>query len=44
MAGVAAQVKTIAALDTVIPLSPPLEDLTLPSEQKIVDTVKALMA
>lgn len=39
-----APVKTVAALDTVIPFSPPLEDQTLPSEAKIIETVTGLMA
>ncbi|MGB5987225.1 MAG: alpha-ketoacid dehydrogenase subunit beta [Desulfobacterales bacterium] len=38
-----APVRTVAALDTVIPFSPPLEDLTLPNEAKIVETVTHLM-
>jgi pyruvate dehydrogenase E1 component beta subunit len=38
-----APVKTVAAADTVIPFSPPLEDAMLPSEEKIVQAVKEIM-
>jgi pyruvate dehydrogenase E1 component beta subunit len=39
-----APIKTVAALNTVIPFSPPLEDITLPSADKVVQAAKALMA
>jgi acetoin:2,6-dichlorophenolindophenol oxidoreductase subunit beta len=39
-----APVKTVAAYDTVIPFSPPLEDDMLPNEAKIVKAVKEIMA
>ncbi len=38
-----APVKTVAAYDTVIPFSPPLEDDMLPNEEKIVKAVKEIM-
>ena len=38
-----APVKTVAAYDTVIPFSPPLEDEMLPNEAKIVKAVKEIM-
>ncbi len=38
-----APVKTVAAYDTVIPFSPPLEDDMLPNEAKIVKAVKDIM-
>lgn len=38
-----APVKTVAALNTVIPFSPPLEDATLPNADKVVETVKQIM-
>jgi acetoin:2,6-dichlorophenolindophenol oxidoreductase subunit beta len=38
-----APVKTVAAGNTVIPFSPPLEDAMLPSEEKIVAAVKTIM-
>ncbi len=38
-----APVKTVAAYDTVIPFSPPLEDDMLPNEAKIVKAVKEIM-
>jgi pyruvate dehydrogenase E1 component beta subunit len=38
-----APVKTVAAENTVIPFSPPLEDAMLPSEEKIVEVVKETM-
>jgi pyruvate dehydrogenase E1 component beta subunit len=37
-----APIKTVAAANTVIPFSPPLEDAMLPSEEKIVAAVKAI--
>ncbi len=37
-----APIKTVAAPDTVIPFSPPLEDEMLPSEAKIVQAVKEI--
>lgn len=37
-----APVKTVAALNTVIPFSPPLEDAMLPSEEKIIKAVKEI--
>lgn len=39
-----APVKTVAALNTVIPFSPPLEDLTLPSLEKVLQAVKEVTA
>jgi pyruvate dehydrogenase E1 component beta subunit len=38
-----APVKTVAALNTVIPFSPPLEDATLPGADKVVAAVKEIM-
>ena len=38
-----APVKTVAAYDTVIPFSPPLEDDMLPNEAKIVKAVKEIV-
>ena len=38
-----APVKTVAAYNTVIPFSPPLEDEMLPNEAKIVKAVKEIM-
>ena len=37
-----APIKTVAAANTVIPFSPPLEDAMLPSEEKIVAAVKEI--
>jgi len=37
-----APVKTVAAGNTVIPFSPPLEDAMLPSEEKIIAAVKEI--
>jgi len=37
-----APIKTVAAADTVIPFSPPLEDAMLPSEEKVVAAVKEI--
>ena len=39
-----APIKTVAAGNTVIPFSPPLEDAMLPSEEKIVAAVKEIAA
>jgi len=39
-----APIKMVTALDTSIPYSEPLENYVLPSEEKIVDAVKAVMA
>ena len=38
-----APVKTVAALDTIIPFSPPLEDAMLPSTEKVVQGVKEIL-
>ncbi|MFH1135907.1 MAG: alpha-ketoacid dehydrogenase subunit beta [Pseudomonadota bacterium] len=38
-----APVKTVAALNTVIPFSPPLEDITLPNAEKVVQAARALV-
>jgi len=38
-----APVKTVAALDTIIPFSPPLEDAMLPSTGKVVQAVKEIL-
>ena len=38
-----APIKTVAALNTVIPFSPPLEDLTLPSADKVVEAAKSIL-
>lgn len=38
-----APIKTVAAGNTVIPFSPPLEDAMLPSEEKIVQAVKEIV-
>jgi pyruvate dehydrogenase E1 component beta subunit len=37
-----APIKTVAAANTVIPFSPPLEDAMLPSEEKIIAAVKEI--
>ena len=37
-----APIKTVAAPDTVIPFSPPLEDAMLPNEAKIVQAAKEI--
>jgi pyruvate dehydrogenase E1 component beta subunit len=37
-----APVKRIGAMDVPVPFSPVLEDLTIPSEQKVFETAKAL--
>jgi acetoin:2,6-dichlorophenolindophenol oxidoreductase subunit beta len=39
-----APIRQVAALDTIIPFSPPLEDMVLPDEGKIVATVKEVMS
>jgi pyruvate/2-oxoglutarate/acetoin dehydrogenase E1 component len=39
-----APIKTVAAGNTVIPFSPPLEDATLPNEEKIMATVKEVLS
>jgi pyruvate dehydrogenase E1 component beta subunit len=38
-----APIKTVAALNTVIPFSPPLEDMTLPSADKVVEAAKSIL-
>jgi pyruvate/2-oxoglutarate/acetoin dehydrogenase E1 component len=38
-----APIKTVAAGNTVIPFSPPLEDATLPNEEKIMAAVKDVL-
>ena len=38
-----APIKTVAALNTVIPFSPPLEDVMLPDANKIIAAAKSLM-
>jgi pyruvate/2-oxoglutarate/acetoin dehydrogenase E1 component len=38
-----APIKTVAAYDTVIPFSPPLEDAMLPNEERILKAVKEIM-
>lgn len=38
-----APIKTVAAPDTVIPFSPPLEDAMLPNEAKIVEAAKVII-
>jgi pyruvate dehydrogenase E1 component beta subunit len=38
-----APIKTVAACNTVIPFSPPLEDATLPNEEKILAAVKDVL-
>ena len=38
-----APIKTVAALNTVIPFSPPLEAVTLPDADKVVEAVKSVM-
>jgi pyruvate dehydrogenase E1 component beta subunit len=39
-----APVKMVTALDTSVPYSEPMESFVLPSEQKIVDAVKSVLA
>jgi len=39
-----APVKQVAALNTIIPFSPPLEDATLPDENKVVAAVREVLA
>ena len=39
-----APIKTVAAGNTVIPFSPPLEDAMLPSEEKIIAAVKEIVS
>jgi pyruvate dehydrogenase E1 component beta subunit len=39
-----APIKQVAALDTIIPFSPPMEDFVLPDENKIIAAVKEVMA
>lgn len=39
-----APIKQVAALDTVIPFSPPLEDYVLPDEKKIMAAVREVLA
>jgi pyruvate dehydrogenase E1 component beta subunit len=39
-----APIKTVAAGNTVIPFSPPLEDAMLPNEEKILAAVKEVLA
>ena len=39
-----APVKTVAAADTIIPFSPPLEDAMLPGTDKVVQCVKEILA
>jgi pyruvate dehydrogenase E1 component beta subunit len=39
-----APVKQVAALDTIIPFSPPLEDYMLPDENKVVAAIREAMA
>jgi pyruvate/2-oxoglutarate/acetoin dehydrogenase E1 component len=39
-----APIKTVAADNTVIPFSPPLEDAMLPNEEKIMAAVKVVLS
>jgi pyruvate dehydrogenase E1 component beta subunit len=36
-------IKRVAAIDTPVPFSPPLEERYLPNEFKIVDAVKSIL-
>jgi pyruvate/2-oxoglutarate/acetoin dehydrogenase E1 component len=38
-----APIRRVAAIDTPVPFSPPLEDRYLPNESKIIDAVKSIL-